>query len=211
MAIISLSNICKKYDENIIFDNYSLDIEQGEFVSIMGKSGAGKSTLLNIIGLLEKPDSGDIVINGVKNPKFQSSTGTKLLRHHISYLFQNYGLVENETVEQNLKVGTRYLKLKKEQENKKISEALEFVGLQGYEKKKVYKLSGGEQQRVAIARVMLKPSEIILADEPTGSLDSENRDMVLSLLTQLNKQGKTIVVVTHDPNVEQYAKRCIKL
>ena len=211
MAIISLSNICKKYDENIIFDNYSLDIEQGEFVSIMGKSGAGKSTLLNIIGLLEKPDSGDIVINGVKNPKFQSSTGTKLLRHHISYLFQNYGLVENETVEQNLKVGTRYLKLKKDEENKKISEALEFVGLQGYEKKKVYKLSGGEQQRVAIARVMLKPSEIILADEPTGSLDSENRDMVLSLLTQLNKQGKTVVVVTHDPNVEQSAKRCIKL
>ena len=108
MAIISLSNICKKYDENIIFDNYSLDIEEGEFVSIMGKSGAGKSTLLNIIGLLEKPDSGDIVINGVKNPKFQSSTGIKLLRHHISYLFQNYGLVENETVEQNLKIGTRY-------------------------------------------------------------------------------------------------------
>lgn len=211
MAIISLSNICKKYDENIIFDNYSLDIEEGEFVSIMGKSGAGKSTLLNIIGLLEKPDSGDIVINGVKNPKFQSSTGIKLLRHHISYLFQNYGLVENETVEQNLKIGTRYLKLKKDEENKKISEALEFVGLQGYEKKKVYKLSGGEQQRVAIARVMLKPSEIILADEPTGSLDSENRDMVLSLLTQLNKQGKTVVVVTHDPNVEQYSKRCIKL
>ncbi|MEE0930027.1 MAG: ATP-binding cassette domain-containing protein, partial [Acutalibacteraceae bacterium] len=185
MAIISLSNICKKYDENIIFDNYSLDIEQGEFVSIMGKSGAGKSTLLNIIGLLEKPDSGDIVINGVKNPKFQSSTGTKLLRHHISYLFQNYGLVENETVEQNLKVGTRYLKLKKEQENKKISEALEFVGLQGYEKKKVYKLSGGEQQKCAIAKVLLTKPKILLLDEPTKGLDAYYKNNLVSLILKL--------------------------
>lgn len=211
MSIIKLSNICKKYDENTVLDNFSLDIEKGDYVCVMGKSGAGKSTLLNIIGLLEKADSGDIEICGKKNPAFRSKIGENLLRNHISYMFQNYGLVENETVQENLKIGTRYLKISKEEENRKILEALEFVGLADYQNKKVYKLSGGEQQRIAIARIMLKPSDIVLADEPTGSLDGENQEIILSLLKKLNDEGKTIVVVTHSPIVEKSAKRCIRL
>ncbi|HHZ06334.1 MAG TPA: putative bacteriocin export ABC transporter [Clostridiales bacterium] len=211
MSIISLNDICKKFDENIIFDNFNLEIEQGEFVSIMGKSGKGKTTLLNIIGLLEKSDSGDLKILDVKNPTFQSAKGIKLLRYHISYLFQNYGLVESGTVKYNLKMATHYLKYNKTEEEQKIDEALETVGLSGFKNKKVYKLSGGEQQRVAIAKVMLKPSEIILADEPTGSLDADNRDIILKLLIDLNKRGRTIIVVTHDPQVEKCASRQIKL
>lgn len=211
MAIIKIEKLCKKFDDDVVFDNFSLEVEKGDYVCITGKSGAGKSTLLNIIGLLEAPDSGSIEINGIKNPKFQSAAGTKLLREHISYLFQNYGLVETDSVEENLKIGTKYLKLKSGEEKEKIKQALEFVGLSGCEKKKAYKLSGGEQQRVALARILLKPSEIILADEPTGSLDKENQATVLSLLKKLNESGKTIVVVTHSDEVKQSAKKCINI
>lgn len=146
-----------------------------------------------------------------KNPFFQSKEGNKLLRYHISYLFQNYGLIEDETVIKNLEVGTKYLKLSKEQKKQKINEALKSVGLENYENKKVFQLSGGEQQRVAVARIMLKPSELILADEPTGSLDVENRDVILSLLKSLNESGKTVVVVTHDKDIEKCATRCIRI
>lgn len=211
LSIVKLSNISKSYGSNVIFNDYSLEIEKGEFVIITGKSGAGKSTLLNIIGLLDKADSGDVEICGIKNPFFQSKEGNKLLRYHISYLFQNYGLIEDETVIKNLEVGTKYLKLSKEQKKQKINEALKSVGLENYENKKVFQLSGGEQQRVAVARIMLKPSELILADEPTGSLDVENRDVILSLLKSLNENGKTVVVVTHDKDIEKYATRCIRI
>lgn len=211
MSIVKLSNISKSYGSNVIFNDYSLEIEKGEFVIITGKSGAGKSTLLNIIGLLDKADSGDAEICGIKNPFFQSKEGNKLLRYHISYLFQNYGLIEDETVIKNLEVGTKYLKLSKEQKKQKINEALKSVGLENYENKKVFQLSGGEQQRVAVARIMLKPSELILADEPTGSLDVENRDVILSLLKSLNESGKTVVVVTHDKDIEKCATRCIRI
>ena len=191
LSIVKLSNISKSYGSNVIFNDYSLEIEKGEFVIITGKSGAGKSTLLNIIGLLDKADSGDVEICGIKNPFFQSKEG--------------------ETVIKNLEVGTKYLKLSKEQKKQKINEALKSVGLENYENKKVFFFFLGEQQRVAVARIMLKPSELILADEPTGSLDVENRDVILSLLKSLNESGKTVVVVTHDKDIEKCATRCIRI
>lgn len=171
MADIILSNICKRFGEKTLFENFSLKIERGEFLSIMGESGAGKTTLLNMMGLLDRPDSGTVVLCGQKNPAFSSRTAVNLRRRHISYLFQNYGLIDTETVENNMRIATHFKSISKKKERRLIADALEQVGLQGYEKRKVYTLSGGEQQRVALAKVIAKSPQIIFADEPTGSLD----------------------------------------
>lgn len=211
MSILELSNISKKFGNHIIFDDYNLTIEEGEFVSIMGASGAGKTTLLNIIGLLEKPDGGNIRLFGIDNPHIRSKEGILLLRNNISYLFQNYGLIDTEDVMYNLKTATHYLKYSRQEEKEKIMAAISKVGLQGKENQKVYNLSGGEQQRIAVAKIILKPSKLILADEPTGSLDADNRKVIMNLLKELNEQGRTIVVVTHDLEVEKCAARHIKL
>ncbi|MDR0918851.1 MAG: putative bacteriocin export ABC transporter [Oscillospiraceae bacterium] len=211
MSIISLEKICKKFDDKIIFQNFCLEIDKGAFVSVMGASGAGKSTLLNIIGLLEKPDSGEIIIHGVKNANIYNKDGRILLRNNIAYLFQNYGLIENETVFYNMAISARFRKLTKLQKSNTISNALEKVGLSGFESKKVFKLSGGEQQRVALAKIMVKSSDIILADEPTGSLDDNNKVAILEILRNMNREGKTVIVVTHDEVVSQYASKKINI
>ncbi len=211
MSIINLNNICKKFGEKVIFDNFSLNIDKGDFVVITGTSGKGKTTLLNIIGLIEQTDSGDIEICGTKNPKYTDKHGSKLLREQISYLFQNYGLIEEQTVYYNMKIATRFLDYKHNDEKNIISEALKKVGLSNYERKKIYQLSGGEQQRVALARIFVKPSKIILADEPTGSLDKENRDIVMNILKVLNDEGKTIVMVTHDLEIASFGNKVITL
>ena len=201
MADIILSNISKKFGDKILFNNFSLKIERGEFIAIMGESGAGKTTLLNMT----------VVLCGQKNPSFSSRAAIDMRRHHISYLFQNYGLIDTETVESNMRIATHFKSISKKKERRLIAGALEQVGLQGYEKRKVYTLSGGEQQRVALAKVIAKSPQIIFADEPTGSLDEHNRNYVLEILQELNYQGKTIVVVTHDPYVNKCAKRHIML
>lgn len=211
MPVIKLVDICKKYDDKVIFDNLNLEIKGGEFVSIVGESGAGKSTLLNIIGLLETADSGDIIIHNVKNPKLQKRSGSILLRNNIAYLFQNYGLIDNETVLENLMISLRFKQMSRKDKITKAEKALENVGLSGLGRKKVYKLSGGEQQRVALAKVMLKPCDIILADEPTGSLDDDNKNAVLDILKKFNEEGKTVIVVTHDTVVAECAKRNVKI
>lgn len=195
----------------MIFDNFSLEIQTGEFVAITGYSGCGKSTLLNIIGLLEDFDSGELIIDGDINVRPNSNFANKILREKIGYLFQNFALVDDETVQYNLKFALKYLNGSKKEKRYKMGKALAQVGLKGYSDRKVYELSGGEQQRVAIARIMLKPSKIILADEPTGSLDEKNRDIVMHLLKILNSQGKTIVLVTHDKLVAQQCGRVIPL
>lgn len=211
MVDIVLSNICKKFEDKTLFQNFSLKIESGEFISIMGESGVGKTTLLNMMGLLEKPDSGTVVLCGQKNLSFSDHVAVAMRRHKISYLFQNYGLMDTETVETNMRIATHFKSISKKKECRLIAEALEQVGLQGYEKRKVYTLSGGEQQRVALAKVIAKSPQIIFADEPTGSLDEHNRNYVLEILQELNHEGKTIVVVTHDPYVNECAKRHIML
>lgn len=190
---------CKKFGDKTLFENFSLKIERGEFLAIMGESGAGKTTLLNMMGLLDSPDSGTVVLCSQKNPAFSSRTAVGLRRRHISYLFQNYGLIDTETVENNMRIATHFKVVSRKKERRLIADALSQVGLQGYEKRKVYTLSGGEQQRVALAKVIAKSPQIIFADEPTGSLDERNRDYVMEILQELNHRGKTIVVVTHDP------------
>ena len=205
--MITLNNISKKYNEKNIVRNFNLKINKGEFISIVGESGSGKTTLLNIIGLLEKQTSGDIVVMGIKNPT--SKVLTKLQREFYGYVFQNYALIEEDSVQTNLKLALKYNKVIDKQAE--INRALKLVGLEGYNKKKVFELSGGEQQRLALARIMLKKCDIILADEPTGNLDNKNRDIVFNILKDLNKQGKTIVIVTHDNYIANKCDKIIKL
>lgn len=208
---IILKNIYKRFGDKILFSDFSLEIERGDFLSIMGASGSGKTTLLNIIGMLDTADKGSLIIRGYENPKFLSRTSTALRRNAISYLFQNYGLIDSGTVEENMRLATRFKKLSKQKEQEEISEALDRVNLSGFEMKRIFTLSGGEQQRVAIAKILVKAPSIILADEPTGSLDSNNKDYIMQMLAKLNNEGTTLIIVTHDPMVAKWAKRHLEL
>lgn len=207
--IIELKNINKSYSNKYLFKNLDFSIKKGEMVAITGPSGVGKSTLLNIIGLIDKPDSGEVVICSNKNHFDKEKVKLKLFRDNIGYLFQNYALVDNYTVSKNLDIALEYVKNKNKKRLKE--EALEKVGLLDKLNNKIFELSGGEQQRVALARLMLKEKDIILADEPTGSLDEDNRDIILKLLKQLNDEGKTIVLVTHDKTVANMCNREINI
>ncbi|WP_409069287.1 ABC transporter ATP-binding protein [Clostridium sp. FAM 1755] len=211
MSIIKMQNITKKFGNKIILNKFSLDVKEGELLAITGLSGSGKSTILNIIGLLEDIDSGKFILDGNENIKVNSSKANKILREIIGYLFQNFALIDEETVLYNLQLALKYVKKSKNEKKDLIKHALKHMNLENYEKRKIYELSGGEQQRVSIARLILKPSKIILADEPTGSLDVQNRDLVLFHLKELNKQGKTVIIVTHDIEVAQKCNRIISL
>ena len=205
--MIEIKNLNKKFNDKVIFNNLNLTIEDGEMLAISGASGSGKTTLLNILGKLDKEYDGNIIID---NKNLKTITQTNYLRNTIGYLFQNYALADNLTVTRNLDFSLKYSddKSLEAKEN-----ALEMVGLdpKEYLNKKIYTLSGGEQQRVALARLFLKPCSIILADEPTGSLDVKNRDVVLEILRKMNEHGKTVIVVTHDPYVLTVSDRVIKI
>ncbi len=190
--MIKISNLNKAFNSRQLYKGLDMTIEDGDFVIFKGPSGCGKTTLLNMIGGIEDIDSGSVVINGYDTSKKRDRQ--KILSEEVGFLFQNFALVEEKTVKQNLS----FVK-KKYRQNIEMKDALSFVGLsEDVLNKKVYTLSGGEQQRVAIARLIMKKCNIILADEPTGSLDRKNADMVFDLLNGLNEKGKTIVLVTHD-------------
>lgn len=207
--MITLSNINKKFGNSNIFSNYNLNIEEGEFVAITGQSGSGKTTLLNIMGFLEPCNSGSITIDGIKKLKVNDRKTLKLYQTTIGFLFQNFALIENRTVKQNLELAI--LTTDKSSSNRKINSVLKRVGLTGRRNDYIFQLSGGEQQRVAIARLLLRDYKIILADEPTGSLDQVNRDLVFKLLIELHNEGKTIVIVTHDLELAKRCDRTIKI
>lgn len=198
-------DICKKFGEHIIFDHYSFKIDTGEFVCFAGASGTGKTTLLHIIGLIEELDSGQLLIEHKEITKRKD----KLFyyRQKVGFLFQNFALIEGKTVRQNLNM----IKAADRAEGATIEYVLEKVGLSEKIDEKVYTLSGGEQQRIALARVFLKRCEIVLADEPTGSLDKENARKVVGLLKELHEEGKTIVLVTHDEEIQEQCERIIRL
>ncbi len=200
--MIVLKNVFKKYDE---FELGPINYQfiPGNSYCIMGKSGTGKSTLINIIGMLEKQDTGDLVINNILNPNIASSNGRKILKNDLSYMFQNYGLVDNETVKENL------LLVNNRQGD--INNVLDKVGLKGKENYKVASLSGGEQQRVAIAKILIKDSKIIICDEPTGNLDDETGDIIISQLLNLVNSEKILIVVTHDKRYRKLFEHIIDL
>lgn len=210
-CVVKVAGLLKTFKDKKVLENVNFEIRQGEMISIVGESGKGKSTLLNIIGLISEKTSGDIYLFGKRNVKTHSHQATYLRREKIGYLFQNYGLVEEETVSWNLKLVLEYKKLRKSEKRDRIRKALKDVGLEGFEDYPVYKLSGGEQQRVALARILLQECELILADEPTGSLDSGNRDAVMEILKKLKKKNKAIIIVTHDLYVAGMCDRQIEL
>lgn len=207
--MIQLKNITKSYGNHVIFDKFNAAIHDGEFLGVKGKSGSGKSTLLNIMGLLEKCDGGQIIIDGREIHYHDKKQMKYLLREKIGYLFQNFALIDDFSVLKNLSIG---LKAKSKKEKiAVIQNVLRGLDLHIDIRQEVFKLSGGEQQRVAIARVILQDKSIILADEPTASVDSANRDMILNALKKLNQSGKTIVVVSHDDYVIEQTARVIQL
>lgn len=209
--MIELKNITKKFENKTVFANFNLQIDQNEIVAIIGPSGSGKSTLLNILGLIDKVDDGDYQFEQYTNIKPNSRLAQKIIREKISYLFQNFALIEEDTVLQNLLLALKYVKQSKKEKTEIITAALQKVGLSEYLNSKIYELSGGQQQRIAVARAIIKPSELVLADEPTGSLDSKNRDEIIKLLLELNAAGKTVIVVTHDSHVAEKCHRVLEL
>lgn len=208
MSIIRLEHINKKYADRTIFRDLSLDVDKGEFLGIQGESGAGKSTLLNIIGLLEEC-SGAIMIDGRVVDRQNDKQVQLLLRQKIGYLFQNFALIDDQTVAENLYLAMP--KMPKTRRQQLCLDVLSDVGLGNILNKTIYQLSGGEQQRVAVARLILHRCKIILADEPTGSLDRENADQIIGLLWELNQQGRTVIMVSHDPRAFRYCTRIVKI
>ena len=208
MTLIKLENITKTFNGEPIFVNFNLEIDKGEFLGIAGRSGAGKSTLLNIIGLLEECE-GTVSIKGKKIDNINSKEARLVLKNDIGYLFQNYALIDDLTVYDNLTI--IFDKTPKKERRTLALRELSELGLGDVLEKKIYQLSGGEQQRVAMARLILRDSEIILADEPTGSLDKKNGALIMSLLKELHMQGKTIIMVSHDENAILNCTRVINL
>lgn len=209
MKHIELNNISKSYGNRKIIDDLSFSIDENEIVAIVGKSGSGKSTLLNMIGLLETYNSGEILLKGEKLPNLNSKEATLLRRNEINYLFQTNALINEKTVRENLLVAMEYLDIKYEEKSKKINEILDKLDILDIIEQKINTISGGEAQRVALARCVLKPGDLILADEPTGSLDPIMSDEVFSLLLNLRSAyNKTILIVTHDMDI---AKRCDRM
>lgn len=202
--MIEIQNLCKRFDDKVLFDNYNYSINDSDFVVFCGESGCGKTTLLNMIGCLEKPDSGSIAIDGIDIWKMKNKR--ELFSDKLGFLFQNFALLENRTVAGNLEIIQ-----KKSRTKTSIEEALSAVGLADRMNTRVYKLSGGEQQRVALARLMLKKCDVILADEPTGSLDNVNADIVMDILHRLNEGGKTVILVTHSEKIISSEEKVVKL
>ena len=212
MNILELKNVNKSYDGRKIIDNLTISIPENSLVAITGKSGSGKSTILNMIGLLESIDSGSIKINGNNIPNINSSKATMLRRNTINYLFQSYALISDITVLDNLMVAMEFLDLSKKEKNDKIDKVLKDLDIFILKNKKVNTLSGGEQQRVALARCILKPGNLILADEPTGSLDPKMAEIVFELIKYLrDKYNKTVIIVTHDISLANKADFIVDL
>jgi len=209
--VCELDEVSKSYSGRRIIESMSMTVLEGEMVAITGRSGSGKTTLLNILGLLESADSGTVRLFGQTSPGIRSRKANRILRNRLAYLFQNYALIDNETVDYNLRIAQTYLSASTSQRRQQRAETLRQVGLPAAGPRKIYELSGGEQQRVAIARILLKPCDLVLADEPTGSLDAANRTAILDMLRDLNKSGKAIVVVTHDEEVAAACHRVIDL
>lgn len=209
MSMISVQNVSKKFGSREILKDLSFDVEENEFVALVGPSGSGKSTLLNMIGLLENIDSGKILINGKILPKVNSRSAVNYRKNVINYLFQSNALISTSSVKDNLMLAMTFTNFSKEEKEKKIKETLRFVGLENRLDSKVNELSGGEQQRIAIVRAILKPGDIILADEPTGSLDPYMAQKSFDLIRSLRDQfGKTILIVTHNLD---HAKQCDRI
>lgn len=212
--MIRLDNISKTFRDGDAqvqaLKNISFEVNKGELVAIIGKSGSGKSTLLNILGLLDKQTDGDYYIDGKKVSSIPEREKAKLRNSHIGFVMQDFALAEKYTVKQNINIPLIYTD-KPVNKEKAINDVLKSVGLSDKTNTPAYKLSGGQKQRVAIARAVVNEPQIILADEPTGALDSMTADEIMQIFEHLNMSGKTVIIVTHDKDIAARCKRVIEL
>lgn len=215
MCVIKTENLVKSFRtvevETIAVDNLNLEVDKGEFVAIMGPSGCGKTTLLNILGLLDNPTSGKYFLNGEDVSTLNERDRTFLRRGKIGFIFQSFNLIDELTVYENIELPITYLKMAPALRKKMVNEIMERMAISHRAKHFPHQLSGGQQQRVAIARAVVLSPELILADEPTGNLDSKNGTEVMKILTELNNAGTTVVMVTHSRRDAEYARRTIEM
>ncbi len=210
-----MENITKSFrvgDQDLhVLKGVNLRIEPGEFTAIMGTSGSGKSTLMNLMGCLDVPTSGRFLLAGRDVMQLNDDELSELRNEHIGFVFQSFYLLPYATVLENVLVPTLYREKKKDRVRERAAELLKLVGLEERMKFRPTQLSGGEQQRVAICRALINDPELLLADEPTGQLDSRTAEEIMSVLTRTNERGKTVVVITHDADIAAYARRIIHI
>jgi putative ABC transport system ATP-binding protein len=213
--MIKITNLEKIYRteevETIALNKLSIEVKDGEFVAVMGPSGCGKSTLLNILGLLDDPDEGSFIFNQIEVADFNERKRADLRKHNIGFVFQSFNLIDELTVFENVELPLIYTGIKAADRKKRVEAVLDKVQIMHRRNHYPQQLSGGQQQRVAVARAVVNNPKLILADEPTGNLDSSNGNEVMQLLTELNEQGTTIIMVTHSEHDAKYSHRVIRM
>ena len=211
--IITVDNINKTYKngslELQVLKNISFKVDKGEFLAIMGSSGSGKSTMMNILGCLDNQYEGKYILDGIDISKSTENELSEIRNKKIGFIFQSFNLLPRLTALENVELPLIYSSVPKEERHRRANELLEMVGLKDRTHHRPNELSGGQRQRVAIARALVNNPSIILADEPTGNLDSKSEAEIIEILQKLNKMGKTIVIVTHEPNIGEIAQRKI--
>lgn len=213
--MIHLHHLTKIYRSNSIetkaVDEVNFKVSKGEFVSIMGPSGCGKTTLLNIIGLLDTFDSGLFILDDIDVKKLNEKKKIKLRKENIGFIFQNFNLLDELTVFENIELPLVYQGIKRIERKNRVNDILDQIGLGHRSKHYPFELSGGQQQRVAVGRAIVTKPKLILADEPTGNLDSQHGNEIMEMLSKLNEEGSTIIMVTHSMNDAAYTNRIVKL
>lgn len=211
--MITMKDVTKTYQmgEEVVtaLDNVSLIVEEGEFTSIMGPSGSGKSTIMNILGLLDKFDSGSYTLNGINVSNYDDEKLAKIRNKEIGFVFQSFNLLPRMNLLENVMLPLVYAKVPKKERQQRAKEALERVGLGNRLYHKTNEISGGQTQRVAIARAIVNNPSVLMADEPTGNLDSKTTKTIMRIFQELNDEGTTIIMVTHEPEMAQYTKRIV--
>jgi putative ABC transport system ATP-binding protein len=213
--MLKLNNLSRSYQtdniETMALNNVNIEIKKGEFVAIMGPSGCGKSTLLNTIGMLDNPSTGDYIFAGENVAGYSEKKLSEIRKKSIGFIFQNFNLIDELTVQENIELALIYHKIPAAERKQRVEKVMDKVGIAHRAKHLPNQLSGGQQQRVAVARAVVGDQPMILADEPTGNLDSAHGQEVMEMLQQLNAEGTTIVMVTHSPAHADYARRTIHL
>ncbi|HLN53997.1 MAG TPA: ABC transporter ATP-binding protein [Lentimicrobium sp.] len=213
--MISINNLEKYYRtdevETVALNKLSMEVKEGEFVAIMGPSGCGKSTLLNILGLLDDADGGSYIFNGKETSHLNENQKADIRKENIGFVFQSFNLIDELTVFENVELPLIYLGIKSSQRKKMVDQVLQKMQIMHRRNHFPLQLSGGQQQRVAVARAVVNSPKLILADEPTGNLDSINGNEVMQLLTDLNESGTTVVMVTHSEHDARYSHRIVRM
>lgn len=215
MCLIEIKSLNKTFGKNnsktIALKDVNLKINKGELVAIVGTSGSGKSTLLNIIGTLDSPSSGEYLLNSKNISNLTQKELAKIRNMTFGFVVQYFALINDYTVSENIEIPLEYSKVKSNERERRISEVLKKLGILDKAKKKPKELSGGQQQRVAIARALINNPDVILADEPTEALDSKTSQQVIDILKELNKEGKTVIIVTHDNKIAMQCQRVLTI